>query len=1133
MTETGAERTRGSALADVDGLIEGLRDPASTVTAGDVYQRLVDEHLWWRACQEAVELAPDRLADWADGTERELFAALGGYGGPEVARAARILAGIAACCGAPEDTAPDGYRRLEQAIAYWSAPPVLPDLDTAPGLAAAARSGPVRALLRRIDAMAGGPPRTWVAVQAAMLAGALTAAQDSQRINVVYDATSADVDGVAGTLELTIVPDGPAGLYPDPRQMVFFRAGDDEFSAALTAAWRHVFGSDTRPPCVLWSTTHEGRPQRLIAGASLGAAFGVGLLELRDRRLRRRWLRAATLRMARQQAAVTGVIGEDGRLQKVGGLHAKLAASGRNQWRLIAPTDSEAEAPRPLPPGAAPVWVPTVGKARSRLRKLRKAPLVVVGVVVAALIGGGVYNAVNQNQLAAAAHDVGDAQRDRLAQELLGRAVDNRREQPALAVRLGLAAVTVHDTPATRAGLVSTLAGDQASVVLADTVDPVTAVALGPAGLAVTASLKSVTLWDISDLGDPVRTNQLPTGEPVTAVALRADGQRLLVGGASGTTILFDVADPARPLPVATWSPPPPGTGVNRTIVSLAFLGDSTRVMTTQADGQVLFWDVTTSVARLTQRLQVPSGRLNAAVTTPDGRMVLAGSTTGLYRWNVGAAATDQPVQVADDDVRTLALSADAKRVVVGATKRVTAIIQLTELSQQLYGSLPNLLRSGDAAVAAVATTDDMISAATDSTGTVSLVGGTGGDSIVWQATSGSTDQVRQVLREHTGPVVSVAVAADGQTALTGGADGAAIVWSIAPRATYHLRGSLFGMTGPTRTIAASGAGQVVAATDAAAVLWDVLDPASPRRVTAFPDSVRHVGSVALSSDGRLALTVGDSGGPRFWDLNGREPEPLPVPNDLPAKFVGLRGDGQLAVAAGGAGDLTLWRTGPGTGPEVIDRWLSGVTEPIMLAFSLDGTTVAVGGAGGDTAVWKVDESGQRRRVAGMRPVSGPVTALALSADGRLLVRAGDTDAAATLWDLTDPAHPIARGAMRGHGTAVRVAGINHAKTLALTGNGDGSVTLWTILDPQQPRKVAELRGNRGPINVATFGPSQQVVLTGSTSGAPLVWDITAVDAIAADPVGLACAGDRRALDVEEWERFVGPDVPYTDGCAR
>lgn len=238
--------------------------------------------------------------------------------------------------------------------------------------------------------------------------------------------------GQRAELRLSTVRGLPPGLIPDPRKMALTSA-DSEFHQALRAAWQLTGGSSSH--AVLWSLGDSSGPVRRVGGQSLGAAFAVLLDEYN--RLSRPVRGPLTLRRLRPGNAIVGAVTMDKpeAIVSVSGYEAKLKVVN-DTMRIILPRTDRAAAVEANRSGFAQlVPVDTWREAASAGRRMatRRLLAIVASVLgVLALVAGYLY--VDSTSAREA------EQRRAKAAELSAQAIGLRTTDPALAAKIALAA---------------------------------------------------------------------------------------------------------------------------------------------------------------------------------------------------------------------------------------------------------------------------------------------------------------------------------------------------------------------------------------------------------------------------------------------------------------------------------------------------------------------------------------------------------------------------------------------------------------------------------------------------------------------------------------------------------------------
>jgi WD40 repeat protein len=192
------------------------------------------------------------------------------------------------------------------------------------------------------------------------------------------------------------------------------------------------------------------------------------------------------------------------------------------------------------------------------------------------------------------------------------------------------------------------------------------------------------------------------------------------------------------------------------------------------------------------------------------------------------------------------------------------------------------------------------------------------------------------------------------------------------------------------------------------------------------------IGAVSVSDDGQTAATTGWDCTLRTWDV--RTGRAIGLIAEAQRRFSGccLDAGGRKLAAVGFDGTVGVFQARTG---EVLTRAELAVHLPGPVTFDA-GATVVLAGAQ-DGTIRRVREGLESDPLAGHE---GPVTALALSPNGRLLASAG-RDGAVMIWD-PDSARKVARLGEHVSG-ATACAFLDPAHLL--TAGWDGVVRLWDL----------------------------------------------------------------------------------------
>jgi WD40 repeat protein len=652
-------------------------------------------------------------------------------------------------------------------------------------------------------------------------------------------------------------------------------------------------------------------------------------------------------------------------------------------------------------------------------------------------------------------------------------------------------------------------------------------VAFSPDGqtMAVGSADGKVWLWNVGDPAHPVPIGQplSPPGGAVEAVAFSPDGRTLAAGDDNATIWLWNVTNPARPAQLGQ-----PLTGSDRfnsNVLAVAFSPDGRTLAAGSADNKVWLWNVSNPEhpTQLGQPLTGPAHNVVSVAFSPDGRTLAAGSVDDkVWLWNVSnpehSGRLGQPLTGPANEVFSVAFSPDGRTLAAGSFDDKVWLWNVgnpehpTQLGQPLTGPA-----------------NEVYSVAFSPDGRTLAAGGF--DDKVWLWNVGNPEhptQLGQPLAGAGGGVASVAFSPNGRTLAAGGIDGKVWLWNLP--ATV-----LSGPSSAVNSVALSPDGRTLAAgsSDDEVWLWNITNPQRPAQIgPPLTGPGGAIASVAFSPDGRTLAAGGADDNVRLWNISDpahpvRIGHPLTGPGGT-VETVAFSPDGRTLAAGGLDGNVWLWNvSNPERPAQISEPLIAGPNAPVYaVAFSPDGRTLAAGSGDDKVRLWNVTNPEYAAPIG--LPLTGPsswIFTVAFSPDGRTLA-AGGIDDKVWLWNVTNPTHPVQVGQpFTGPGNWITsVAFSPDGRTLA-AGSIDDKVWLWALADPAHAARAGlPLTGPDGPVTSVAFSPDGHTLTAGAGDDMIWSWDLDLNQVI-----NRICATTSNILTPAQWASYV--PLPYDPPC--
>jgi WD40 repeat protein len=329
-------------------------------------------------------------------------------------------------------------------------------------------------------------------------------------------------------------------------------------------------------------------------------------------------------------------------------------------------------------------------------------------------------------------------------------------------------------------------------------------------------------------------------------------------------------------------------------------------------------------------------------------------------------------------------------------------------------------------------------------------------------------------VRTFMSPVV--ALSADGRRAAASD-DQTLKVWDVDSGREVCI---LTGHTGSVYGVALSADGRraVSGSDDQTLKVWDLDSGREVRTLAGHSDSVNDV---ALSADGRRAVSASSDNILMVWDLDSRTALNSLATHTDAVRGVALSQDGRRAISASTDCTLKVWDAD--TGREV--RTLAGHAEPVTeVALSADGRRAVSSSTDCTLKVWDTDSGSELRTLEGHS--SSTFTGVALSADGQCVIFAsGDTTV--KVWNL-EMGREIVR-TLTGHSDRVNGVALSADGRWAVSASRDTTLKVW---DLEAGREIRTLTGHSRSVDRVALSADGRHAVSASWDKTLKVWDLEA-----------------------------------------